>query len=57
MAVKSAASARQQDFRGLEELARLSGDRFVRGIVLCTGTTVVPLGRNLHQMPVSQVWA
>ena len=55
--VKSAVSTRQQDFRGLEELARLSGDRFVRGIVLCTGTTVVPFGRNLYQLPVSQLWA
>ena len=54
--VKSAVSTRQQDFRGLEELARLSGDRFVRGIVLCTGTTVVPFGRNLYQLPVSQLW-
>ena len=55
--VKSATSMRQQDFRGLEELARLSGDRFVRGIVLCTGTTVVPFGWNLYQLPVSQLWA
>ena len=55
--VKSATSTRQQDFRGLEELARLSGDRFVRGIVLCTGTTVVPFGWNLYQLPVSQLWA
>lgn len=55
--VKSAASTRQQDLRGLEELARSAGERFVRGIVLCTGTTVVPFGRNLHQLPVSQLWA
>ena len=45
---------RQQDFRGLETLARLSGDRFVRGVVLCTGTTVVPCERNLFALPVSQ---
>ena len=48
---------RQQDFRGLETLARLSGDRFVRGVVLCAGTTVVPFGRNLYQLPISQLWA
>ena len=55
--VKSAASVRQQDFRGLETLARLSGDRFVRGVVLCTGPTAVPFGRNLFALPVSQLWA
>lgn len=55
--VKSAASVRQQDFRGLETLARLSGDRFVRGVVVCTGTTAVPFGRNLFALPVSQLWA
>ena len=55
--VKSAASVRQQDFRGLESLARLTGDRFVRGVVLCTGTTVVPFGRNLFALPVSQLWS
>ena len=55
--VKSAASVRQQDFRGLETLARMTGDRFVRGVVLCTGTTAVPFGRNLFALPVSQLWA
>ena len=55
--VKSAATVRQQDFRGLETLARLTGDRFARGVVLCTGTTVVPFGRNLFALPVSQLWA
>lgn len=55
--VKSAATVRQQDFRGLETLARLTEDRFVRGVVLCTGTTVVPFGRNLSALPVSELWA
>ena len=34
----------------------IAGDRFVRGVVLCTGTSVVPFGRNLHALPVSQLW-
>lgn len=55
--VKSAVTVRQQDFRGLETLARLTADRFVRGVVLCTGTSVVPFGRNLFALPVSQLWA
>ena len=55
--VKCTASVRKQDFRGLETLATLSGDRFVRGVVLCTGTAVVPFGRNLYALPVSELWA
>ena len=55
--VKCAASVQRRDFRGLETLAALSGDRFVRGVILCTGATAVPFGRNLFALPVSQLWA
>ncbi len=55
--VKSAAAVQKRDFRGLETLAALAAERFVRGVVLCTTTTVVPFGRNLHALPVSQLWA
>ncbi len=55
--VKSTASVQQRDFRGLEALAALSGGRFVRGVVLFAGETAVPLGANLHALPVAQLWA
>ena len=55
--VKCAASVQRRDFRGLETLAALAGGRFVRGVVLCTGATAVPFGRNLFALPVSQLWA
>ena len=55
--VKAAAAVQRRDFRGLETLAALAGERFGRGVLLCTGTTAVPFGPKLHVLPVSQVWA
>ena len=55
--VKSAASLQKRDFRGLQSLAEASGRQFVGGVVLYTGATVVPFGRNLRALPISQLWA
>ena len=55
--VKGASSLRKQDFRGLQALAETSGPRFVGGVVLYTGATAVPFGRNLRALPISQLWA
>jgi len=52
-----AAAVQRRDFRGLETLAALAGERFVRGVLLFTGATAVPFGPQLHALPVSQVWA
>ena len=41
----------------LQTPATLTGDRFVRGVVLFTGETAVPFGANLHALPVAQLWA
>ena len=55
--VKCKQSLRKQDLHGLEALAKLTGQRFVRGVVLYTGATVVPFGKRLHALPISQLWA
>ena len=55
--VKSAASLRRRDFRGLEALAALAGPRFVRGVVLYTGAQTLPFGEALHAVPVGEVFA
>ncbi len=55
--VKCAASLQRRDFLGLETLAELSGRRFVRGVLLYTGATVVPFGKKLRALPLSQLWA
>jgi predicted AAA+ superfamily ATPase len=44
------------DFKGLEELQNLTGDDFVCGIVLYSGQEVVPFGKNLWAVPISNLW-
>ena len=55
--VKAVSSVQRRDFRGLETPAALAGERFVRGVLLFTGTTTFPFGRNLHALPVSRLRA
>ncbi|MEK7466351.1 MAG: ATP-binding protein [Planctomycetota bacterium] len=54
--VKKTASPRSDDFRGLRQLAEAAGKKFVRGIVLYAGETILPFGPNLYAVPVSALW-
>jgi hypothetical protein len=54
--VKASATLQGGDVRGLQALASAAGKRWVRGVVLYTGTEVIPFARNLHGMPVSFLW-
>jgi predicted AAA+ superfamily ATPase len=54
--VKSAATVTAADFKGLRALAEAAGRRFRRGIVLYTGTEVVPFGAGLFALPVEALW-
>ncbi len=54
--VKSAASLREVDFRGLKRLAELAPGKFRRGIVLYSGEQVLRFGEELYAVPVSNVW-
>lgn len=54
--VKSRATVRSDDFRGLRALADIAGDRFARGIVLHPGREAVPYGTNLWAVPLSVLW-
>lgn len=44
---KSAATVTADDFKGLRHLAEVTGENFVRGVVLYSGDAVVPFGKNL----------
>jgi len=46
----------QSDFKGLQELQALSGKDFVCGVVLYRGRDVVPFGKNLWAVPMSNLW-
>jgi len=54
--VKAARRVRDEDVRGLELLRDLAGDRFCRGVVLYTGGESLPLGRDLHALPIDLLW-
>lgn len=55
--VKDSASANADDFRGLRAMHELVGDRFVRGVVLHTGTESIAFGDALFALPISSIWA
>ncbi|MFI5380612.1 MAG: ATP-binding protein [Tepidisphaerales bacterium] len=54
--VKASSTVQASDFRGLHLLAQELGPKFVRGVLLYTGTQSVAFGTNLHAMPVDALW-
>jgi uncharacterized protein len=54
--VKKTASPVNGDFKGLRHLRQQTGKRFLRGILLYTGSASVAFESNLHTVPVSALW-
>ena len=54
--VKATATLDRKDFRGLDDLAQATGQRFHRGILLYSGSEVIPFERSLHALPISALW-
>lgn len=55
--VKKSDNVSKSDFKGLEELQRMTGDDFICGVVLYRGQDVVPFGQNLWAVPMSNLWS
>lgn len=55
--VKQGDSVSKSDFKGLEELQKITVDDFICGIVLYRGRDVVPFGHNLWAIPISNLWS
>lgn len=55
--VKASATVGAKDFNGLKALAEITGNNFIRGIILYTGDNIIPFGNNLHVLPVSAIWS
>lgn len=55
--VKSTATLRGEDLRGLEDLRETVGENFRAGVIVHTGREVVPMGERLWALPVSALWA
>lgn len=54
--VKKTASPTSGDFKGLRHLSEQTGKRFLRGILLYTGSMSAAFGPNLHAVPVNALW-
>lgn len=54
--VKASVSLGRDSMRGLKVLAEVAGPKFVRGILLYAGSSVVPFGERLHALPIGQLW-
>ena len=54
--VKKSASPSASDFKGLRHFQEAVGKRFLRGILLYTGSASVAFASNLHAVPVSALW-
>jgi predicted AAA+ superfamily ATPase len=54
--VKASSTLGDRDVRGLESLAKAVGKRWIRGVVLYTGTEVIPFAPNLHGLPLPSLW-
>jgi uncharacterized protein len=50
--VKASATLGLSDVRGLKALAETVGKNWLRGVVLYTGTEVVPFASNIHGIPI-----
>ena len=55
--IKAATNASARDARHLSFLRDRLGDRFVRGVVLYSGTAAIPLGERIHACPIGTLWA
>lgn len=54
--VRKTASPSAADFEGLRHLKEKTGKRFLRGVLLYTGTESVGFGEDLYALPVSALW-
>ena len=55
--IKAGATLGGNDVRGLQVMANAVGKRWVRGVVLYTGTEVIPFAANLYALPLPLLWA
>ena len=54
--IKNSEKITQEDFKGLRYLKEKGKDRFLKGIVLYTGSQALPFGENLYTLPINSLW-
>lgn len=54
--VKASNAVDGGDFKGLHALKEAAGPRWLRGVVLYAGNTVLPFGEGMHALPIAALW-
>jgi hypothetical protein len=54
--IKSGATVRRSDLRGMSKLRELAGERFIAGLMLCTTRQTLPLGSHTWALPLEVLW-
>ena len=54
--IKKAESVNMHDFKGIQALEELAPKEFIGGIILYSGSQVVPFGKNLWAVPFHILW-
>ncbi|MFH1644382.1 MAG: ATP-binding protein [bacterium] len=54
--IKSSQTISGDDFKGLKKFQEISGTKFIQGILLYTGETILPFGDKLTAVPISALW-
>ncbi len=54
--IKSSEQVNADDFKGLKTLQNKVGNKFIRGIVLYTGSKYMPFDKDLCVLPVNALW-
>ena len=55
--IKSSASIKADDLKGLKVLQETLGKRFLRGIILHSGSDFTPFGSELFAIPIGALWS
>lgn len=54
--VKNSTKVTPDDFKGLKYLQEKVKDKFIKGIVLYTGSQYIPFGEGLYVLPINSLW-
>jgi predicted AAA+ superfamily ATPase len=54
--VKASESITPRDSKGLRELQESLGDKFIRGIILYSGSQTIPISEQITALPITTLW-
>ncbi|HEV2613104.1 MAG TPA: ATP-binding protein [Gammaproteobacteria bacterium] len=54
--IKAKTALTESDFKGLRALSVLADKKFHRGVIIYLGHNIVPIGKNMHAIPIDLLW-